>query len=810
MSRCVSRSSSSAWTIWFWRRCPLHLAVSLAVVTAVLAGTAVASAQEPGNDPKNNVSVVSQAPIYECFMGINPDPRGTGLQPGVPAADGTCPNGGRPRANHDYFWGFATGSEQQSLWWGTGTNFTCAAVGDFAPAIEKSGLGVPSKPFELDELACEYGQSWLATNHVSPSIFGLYGDNRQQRIYEYKIATGQTIEHTQQVLDADPASADRLRKAGGIRSIGSHNGVVLVTASERGQTETGTGGQGGGVLDIFAFRESDGAYLGSAPFNQWNNAKSAMVIDGHLYFGMALTKPGTGGSSSSGKVTGELVKWTGTPEQPFGPTGTGGFETVARVGNQPSYFTKYGDRIVANCWVGTGSDEPPGLYVSPPLGDDGQLNAADADKWTGPVFDAGDFFTDHTTALAQYGMGAISWKGWLYFNFSTVGVGQSTLAHFTRYGELKRSNLYEAGLNFLRSEPAGTVLRARNLLSGKPEVQLLYGNERYWRYDQTKAPTNEDQTNGKGRWRYEPNKLGQKGRFGRAGFGDRFTDYVGWNMTVFRDQLYLGGFNPTKVYRDYFLNPGATVLNEFFGTELSPSPQEKTFWGNLLFNNRFQRDKAGNVWVFEDPERPAKPLTENGFNNQSNWGVRDFFPINDQVMYMGTQGGWDFPSKPPLPQTRAGFQLVKYAPPSPTPPLPPAPPRPQAPTIPVSLLAAPSRVAAGDMVTFVSRVRAPSRTVVFEICVTLPAGFQPVGNSGARDGRDVCIDTRVAPGASRTVTVRARAGSSRALASAAQQTRKALARSQAVGVSPAGEAFGNDSARVGIGQRRRPAGGVTG
>lgn len=212
------------------------------------------------------------------------------------------------------------------------------------------------------------------------------------------------------------------------------------------------------------------------------------------------------------------------------------------------------------------------------------------------------------------------------------------------------------------------------------------------------------------------------------------------------------------------------------------------------------------MWVF-DGDQPARPLTTTGFNNPTNWGVRGIQTIGDKYIFFGTNSGWNYPVNPapeptvPLPGgqplERAGWQLLKYAPTRPK-PLPPAP-TPDVPTIPLGLRAVPAVVRAGQDVSFVARLRAPRETVVFEACVTLPAGFTFTGNNPGLDidGTTGCFDTRVAPMNSDTLVVHAKAPGSPVFG--------AQATAEAHGVSPAGEVESNDAkAFVTVLKARKP------
>jgi hypothetical protein len=72
---------------------------------------------------------------------------------------------------------------------------------------------------------------------------------------------------------------------------------------------------------------------------------------------------------------------------------------------------------------------------------------------------------------------------------------------------------------------------------------------------------------------------------------------------------------------------------------------------------------AGQVWVFDDADSPARALTTTGFNNACNWGIRGILPVGDEHLFFGTNQGWQYPTEPrDNPPRRAGWQLLKLTP----------------------------------------------------------------------------------------------------------------------------------------------------
>src|SRR5690606_21898927 len=87
----------------------------------------------------------------------------------------------------------------------------------------------------------------------------------------------------------------------GIRSAGAAKGVVFFA---------GPGYAGG--INLFAFDDSTGAYLGSTTRPEFTNIRKWAVVQGELYTGVAV-KPSAEHPSGGGMV----LHWTGSKAAPF-------------------------------------------------------------------------------------------------------------------------------------------------------------------------------------------------------------------------------------------------------------------------------------------------------------------------------------------------------------------------------------------------------------------------------------------------------------------------------------------------------------
>jgi len=584
----------------------------------------------PGNDPRNGVSVVAQAQPDECFRGI-------GVKPGAITSNGICLQGGKPRTNAGYIWGFTKDTAERHLWFGTASNAICAYLPGLETSLEASGLHA-SKPFNNKYLTCEYTKSWDAQQQEPWTGGGSIGDVRRAHFYQYDVRSGRLV-------DRSPSDAvdPEWSKIGGIRAAG-HNGDVVWAAGI--ESEATSGAQPEGVVHVVAFRASDGTFLADKAYPQYNQVKNFYTTDeGETFVGMGLATPQPGGSDG-GPSAGVVLRFTGDVSNPLA------FQTVGRLKNQPSYFFEYEGRLVTSTWLGTDSTENPGLYISPKLHGSTQLAVTDQNKWH-KVWDTGELFPDPITAIGQQSHDIREYGGWLYYAFAP-NIGASTLGHLSTYPQLQSDDIITVGTNFLRSEPASTVVRVKHLGQRNQQVQLLYGDARYWTYH--------PELGAHGRWRLDPNLVsGRRGIYGSEGFGSHWSKYGGWGMAEYRGKLYLGGVNLEDTMRDILLAPDSHFVADVLGHPVSAA--ELRALDRLLFPNPDEDAGAGIVNVFPNPHSPAKQITDNGFNNVATYGFRGLIPVGG-ALYIGSNGSSNYPAKgvlDPAPR-RAGWQLLKLTP----------------------------------------------------------------------------------------------------------------------------------------------------
>ncbi|CAL9279474.1 hypothetical protein [Streptomyces sp. SudanB182_2057] len=579
----------------------------------------------PGEDRRSGVTVVAQAEPDRWWCGF-----GQRTEPITPG--GERPAGGRAQITQHYIWAFTADDAGRSVWWGTATNVTSAGFVTVATDFPGTGMASPLRPWDDPEnVTCEFSASYDSAHQVLPAQ-GVVGDAVPVQVWQYDIADGTSTNRT-----PTAEQCPDLNKLAGLRAAGSLANVVLIGGIE---TTTEAGAQAGGTVVLLAYRASDAEFLGWRRFPEWNNIKNFVVAGDRLYFGVGLAEAGEAGTGSGpNRPTGSVQRWSGDEQDPFR------FEEVGLLGNQPSYFTVHQGRIVTGTWVGTRSREHAGVYVSPPLE---ALSPDTRTQWR-LVFTAAQLFPDPVTARSMVSFAVTSFAGWVYATFGIPSIEPSFTRHLAAYPEIPRETLPDLTVAFLRSSPAGVVYRLRDLGEPYQQAELLYGERRYWTYEPGRG--------GDG-WTLRDNLLHQDPKFGRGGFGDRWNDYVGWGAAVFRGKLYMGTFNMAKILRDITLNPSTGVLERMLDRPVNATELR------LLRALAFPDDRvAGQVWVFDNAEDPARPLTTTGFNNACTWGIRGVLPVGDEYLFFGTNQGWQYPTEPRAnPPRRAGWQLLKLTP----------------------------------------------------------------------------------------------------------------------------------------------------
>ncbi|MFO0754746.1 MAG: hypothetical protein U0411_15635, partial [Thermodesulfovibrionales bacterium] len=364
-----------------------------------------------------------------------------------------------------------------SLWFGTAANVACTTLGAF----------VNAEITDTSSYICEYGESQVAREN--PLVTDENGDWRPPKMYEYDLTTNTLSDRTPD----DPLVA----LSQGIRSAGSHNGVVFMAG----------GSLNDGVI-MFAFDANTKEYLGSRSFRRYATIRKWLVINNRLYTAMGAA----GGQ-------GNILRWTGSRNNPFS------FVVVGTVNGVPRELAQYIDGSGRTRIAISGE----GVWVSPAMNSQNVLPRSTA-LWK-QIWSPQDYEPDVLISYSAYGGGGISqFDGWVYWGTLHIP-GRSEFVHtqcsyqplcFGEPQTPEEESILSAG-----SRRATSVWRARNL-EGTPEIQLLYGEAELPAYNPDTRTFD-----------LTPNLGGYTPLYGSSGFGNR-NNYYTWTMQTAAAKLFAG------------------------------------------------------------------------------------------------------------------------------------------------------------------------------------------------------------------------------------------------------------------------------
>jgi hypothetical protein len=422
-----------------------------------------------------STELLARAEPDECFAGL-----------GEPYPPGPhCPDGSQEKMNQGYVWGLTQAGD--SLWFGTGANVFCTTQGAFMSEFEDA---------ETSRYVCEYGNSQIAQSR--PGFPPQYGDWRRAQVFEYDLSTGQLIDRT-------PYTDRLLYRCLGLRSAGSHDGVVFLA-----------GGSFYGTVVMFAYDAETKAYLGSYEFTDFRTIRKWLVVNGRLYAGM--------GAGAKGRI----VRWFGNRDDLWN------FRVVGVVNGVPRELAEYIDsqgrkRLVVSSI---------GVWVSPAIAPStAGLLPAQAQEWK-EVWNPAAYEPDIVTRSTYVGGGIYFFDGWVYFG--TMHIPGNAMDKHSNCTEPYCFGQPSTLLDLLNLNNgtwrATSIWRARNLESSTPEVQLLYG--------EAQLPAFMAQT---GKFQLVDNAGGYIPLYGSSGFDNRYNNYA-WVMTGANGRLFVGTMDASVLF----------------------------------------------------------------------------------------------------------------------------------------------------------------------------------------------------------------------------------------------------------------------
>jgi len=542
-----------------------------------------------------SVSVLAKAAPDECFDHIG-SPNNT--YPATPP----CAIG-VPKVNQAYIWGLT--SAGKNLWYGTVANTLCTVISGF-----ETEVGITPIPFETDSYVCEFGDSNFINS--DPSLPGELGDWRPPQIFTYNTSTGVVTNRTPN----DPLINQTL----GLRSAGSIGDLVIVAGpalAPFGETPPG--------INLFAFQNSTGAYLGSTTLPQFSDIRQWTTLRVtapnnplYLYTGV-----------QNADSTGSILKWTGTVKNPFQ------FSIVGNLDAEPAYLAPFhGHWLLATTWGGLNSKtgKLTGLWSSPQIDANG-LTPKNAAQWK-ELWNIGQYEADPVTAQSIFGGAISSYNGSIYWG--TMQVPLSGLAtHYLAYPPMGIPEVTDVVASTVdTTRPVAIFQCCGSKFPKKFAATLLYGDSLMGVY----TPYNG--------WQTRPNNMNVEPQFGPAGFGNPFNTYD-WAMAAYNGKLYVGTFDWSFVLVDLVAQLVPPMLGDPGDVISIIAELSQGFGQNITY--------GADLWSFSG-NSAATPESQYGVGNYLNYGIRTMLATGG-TLYLGTANPMNLrtdPNNPPL----GGFELL--------------------------------------------------------------------------------------------------------------------------------------------------------
>ena len=444
-----------------------------------------------------------------------------------------------------------------------------------------------NQPYANTCWVCEYAKG-------TRKDAGTNGDIERPRCYMYDTKTGVVKDITPSTTKA-PVLDDCL----GLRSAAYHNGVVFLGGpgldSDMGQTST---------KSAFLAFDEDGKYLASSDMTNVDgctvtDVRRWIVVDDVLYCGVAVT-------TADGVNKGAILRWYGDKSDPFQ------FHIVGWTANEAGEICEHNGRLYAGGWPTTNLQQPA-IFEGPEI-PEGGLTPEDAKEWeikwrmseyeNCPI----NLRMEQCSLLRSY-KGQLYWSIW-YVQYGTLPVLQNLGCDL-------------ASMKGMASLMA--IMRQATLWRTKDfsEVELLYGEEELPTINmQTMEPV-------------VPQPTGWKPKYGRAGFGRYFTAYM-WASAEYNDKLYIGTMSTEQLLKP--AQETATDLSTQYGLSAISS----------ILGVK-EESKGYELYVFDDNDSEPTTVTQDGFGNHAQYGIRNMVTNNDgSDLYIGTAspfnlnryGGW--------------------------------------------------------------------------------------------------------------------------------------------------------------------------
>jgi hypothetical protein len=571
--------------------------------------------------------VRAKASPDECYLSLGGNVRYDFINQADPAAP--CLAGKVPKVNQSYVWGIVV--DGNNIFFGTTPNGHCITHGGVV--TNESQL----KPYQTDSWACEFGVSPYSTPKGGP-LPPRIGDFRPPRFYVYDRTLGTITDITPKgpVSASNPLGLDQMWL--GLR--GARASIVLGDFVVVGGPALSSDGR----LSFFAYQKSTKQWVAkyqtpavttTSP-NAYDNIRRFVVHNDVAYAGVGKSVgQGEGGAVIRLSYSGVIppVTTPGVIPVCVVPTGQPGAGTspcfvIQKVGDmdgEGAYLTVHNNRLFVTTWPKPGN---AGLWMSPDI-PAGGLTSANTAQWS-KVWSVENYEPDPVLASSYAGGAVFSWNGYLWWGTMNVpwsGPGRHAQVYGFPTDKMAQRDVIK------KTWRAVVLFRAKNFELGTPQIELLYGSAKLWKYN---PPVNTTP----GSFVEVNNNSNLVPMYGGPGFGNPYNNYV-WSMAAWNNKLYVGTMDWS-----YMATRAASLL-----TGEPPAAVIPVVGG-----------PGGDLYVFNNTTSAALLETDRGFGNYGNYGFRNLIPIDSTRMYLGMANGMNLMTSPTDGRPDGGWELIEANP----------------------------------------------------------------------------------------------------------------------------------------------------
>lgn len=568
------------------------------------------------------VSLMASASPDECFEQI-----GASYEPMTQSG---CTPGRQPKVNQAYVWGLA--ETDRDLWLGTAANVNCLVEGTYLGSTD---------PYMNSSWVCEFGESGYRAD-VAPYLPASLGDWRPPQILRIPVGGGDLVNAA---ATMDQVAQTRLTQTVGLRSAGTHNGVVLLAGPSM------IGG-----LNIFAFNAENHTFIDSTNNPTFNNIRKWIVANGELY-----TTVGVVGG------TGALIRWTGSVQSPFT------FDIVGTLPSEGAELVEHAGRIFVATWPFLNQINPTnstyaGVFESGLLPASGGLPASNAALVK--IWDVRDYEPDLLIAVT-YGGGALaSFDGqlvWGTMHVPGVATALQLRLYASYYDSLPGNQAaLERFIAVLGTQRAIAIFSAAGLETNEQPtaINLLYGRAALPVFNPVSH-----------QWQILPNASNQVPQLGLPGFNNPFNNYT-WTMAVSNGGLFVGTMDWVYLAEqglltqsDLPLPTSATELDQWLDQIKQLSPSYSSFIDEHDdFISSIRRSLGGSqssifapgadLMRFNNLHTPAETISNDGLGNYLNYGFRTMIG-HEEGLFIGTANPMNLMTSTTDDLPQGGWELLK-------------------------------------------------------------------------------------------------------------------------------------------------------